>query len=307
MDTIAFTFQLEKNETKDPKNVFEPEYDLDVQTYINGEILELKPSDNRKRLFINLPYLERALEKTQEFPLFVCGCGDEGCAGIFNTPLVKVSKRTITWEIYEPVRKTFVFKKHQLCEAILNLKKEMLKFRHICVWKKVAYTGVTYANEFFYNLNPNRKVIKAIAHNFAQYFLSCMNYSNNGLGYLGDYVCQKLAQSRESHFFMDILNHKIKPEFFEKDEKFMDDLKYCGKSLLEYLFESYNFPNFDKIVQSATMEIFFDMKYKETLVFFEKRTDSTIFVNCCAKVKITDENHKIYENCRKDRAILVSF
>lgn len=26
MDTIAFSFQLEKNEAKDPKNVFEPEY-----------------------------------------------------------------------------------------------------------------------------------------------------------------------------------------------------------------------------------------------------------------------------------------
>lgn len=295
MDTIAFSFQLEKNEAKDPKNVFEPEYFLELQTYINGEILDLRGRNNQK-LFLNLPYLEESFKKTQAFPLFVCGCGDEGCAGIFKTPLVVVTKRTIAWEIYEPICKTFVFKKSQLCEAILNLKKAMLKFKYICVWREVAYTGTTYASEFFYNFNPNRKVIKAIAHNFAHFFVSGMNYSSNGLGYVGSYVCEKLAERGENHFFLDILNHKVKPKFFEEDEKFMDDLKRCGKSLLEYLFEGYNFPNFQKIVQNATMEMAFDIQNNH-LKRYER-------VNLEAVVKITDENHKVYENRCKNFVIL---
>lgn len=304
MDTIAFTFQLEKNETKDLKNVFEPEYYLELQTYINGEILDLRRGNNQK-LFLNLPYLEKALEKTQHFPIFVCGCGDEGCAGIFKTPLVVVSKRTITWEIYEPFRKTFVFKKNQLCEAILNLKKDMLKFKHICVWKEVAYTGTTYADEFFDNLNPSRKVIKAIAHNFAQYFVSNMNYGRNGLGYVGDYVCKNLAQRGQNYFFMDILNHRVKPHFFEEDEAFMQELKYCGKSILESLFEGYHFSNFNKIVQNAEMEVVFDMQNKEKI--FPQRDDDlkpSYRVRLEAVVSIVDENQRIYKNCCRKFALL---
>ena len=288
VDTIALEFEVSGG--GDDKNA--PPYFLSIDTYVNGEILF---SD--KKLHLNLPYLENALHKTQKFPIFVCGCGDEGCAGISQTSQIIVKDKYIIWEIYEPKKRTFYFESKQVFDAIEQLKISMLGLCGIESWKKVAYTGATYAHEFFNKRflarqrthQKSRKVLKSVAHNYAHFFFSNMNHAS--YGYVGDYICERVLAKGERVFFYNILAHKMKPSFLHQDKKLVQSLQHCSEDMLYYLLEGVGFKDSKSMIKKATMLV----KFMPGTSYQKDRIPSDDIVPFEAQVTLIDENNKVYK------------
>lgn len=126
MDRILFEYCVKKDEGN--------RY-LSIDTYINNERIFPK-------LNINIFCLDNSLKESGEYPLFVCGCGDEGCGGVFRTPYVEVEEERITWFIYEPEQREFTFDKEQLTSDIRHLKRSLLNYRPSQNWYNVHYTAL---------------------------------------------------------------------------------------------------------------------------------------------------------------------
>lgn len=74
-----------------------------------------------------------------EYALFLCGCGDEGCAGIFETPKITANDKTISWHIFEPKECKFTFDKTQYISEVKRLQENMLKLYSLKQWEKIPY------------------------------------------------------------------------------------------------------------------------------------------------------------------------
>ena len=67
-------------------------------------------------LCLNIEAFLDSTKASGTYPLFVCGCGDEGCGGVFESPKVTVKEETIVWKIYQPEPYYFRFDKQRLLE-----------------------------------------------------------------------------------------------------------------------------------------------------------------------------------------------
>lgn len=67
-------------------------------------------------LFLNIEAFVESTQASGAYPLFVCGCSDEGCGGVFKSPKVTIKEETILWDVYQPQRYTFRFDKQVLSE-----------------------------------------------------------------------------------------------------------------------------------------------------------------------------------------------
>jgi hypothetical protein len=67
-------------------------------------------------LFLNIEAFIASTQASGTYPLFVCGCSDEGCGGIFKSPKVSVKDETIVWEIFQPQPLYLRFDKQVLLE-----------------------------------------------------------------------------------------------------------------------------------------------------------------------------------------------
>lgn len=89
--------------------------------------------------YFNIWDIERTYLKSCAYDLFTCSCGDEGCAGIWETPKVKVTEKSVKWWIFYPHSYKFEFDKAQYIDAIQSLKEKMLRFYTKKQWKNVKY------------------------------------------------------------------------------------------------------------------------------------------------------------------------
>ncbi len=105
---------------------------FDLEVLINDESF-------LKDFCANIYEYDDMLKKSGHYELFTCSCGVEGCAGIFKTPYVEVKDDSITWNIYEPNVCKFMFKKDEIKNAVLNLKKDLLKLKSKKYWDRVEY------------------------------------------------------------------------------------------------------------------------------------------------------------------------
>ena len=119
MDTIEIKF-----EDRDEGNIFITDKDGNPWLDSNGnQVVSTRYDDdsslryaycylNGKKVdytFDNTAFL-RSCKSSEQF-MFVCSCGDAGCAGIWNGIGVKVRRYTVEWRIPEHSNYTFLTKK----------------------------------------------------------------------------------------------------------------------------------------------------------------------------------------------------
>lgn len=119
----------------------EDEIDLKFYASINGERF-------LKTYYLNIFELWNSIANEGKYELFVCNCGSQECAGIFETPKVTFDGETVIWEIFEPERHTFKFKRSCLRSEINELKVNMLIKRSFPEWKNIQYLFQNNLNEF---------------------------------------------------------------------------------------------------------------------------------------------------------------
>lgn len=115
--------------------------ELRFYVMINGE-------DVFEKFFLDIFELWESVAKSGEYQLFVCGCGSEGCAGIFKSPKVNVDDDTVIWEIFEPERYIFRFRQSCIRSAVAELKVQMLGNRSLDIWKNTQYLFQSGIDEF---------------------------------------------------------------------------------------------------------------------------------------------------------------
>lgn len=146
MDSINFKFQRIQIDPQDYDDELLAEYthELILQSYINNQYFHFENNE----YYLNISRLEYSLQESCKCPIFVCGCGDEGCAGIVNTPKIIVLDSVIVWEIYEPKEFNFTFDRIQILTAIKDLKDSMLQYCSLEEWQKTMYLGIEDADYF---------------------------------------------------------------------------------------------------------------------------------------------------------------
>ena len=138
IDTIDFKYSLSYEEYENDIITY-----LHIDTYINN--IKIFPN-----LIINIFFLEYSIQtdKIDNYPLFVCNCGDEGCGGVDTSPIVRVEDDLINWYITDPKKYLFRFNKNNFVKKIENFKQQLLKEKSIEKWKNIHYTYGSMVSDF---------------------------------------------------------------------------------------------------------------------------------------------------------------
>lgn len=137
MDTLFFDYSLEKHDGDD---IFI------VTLYVNNKILFAEFQD----VIFNIMAFKQSVKKSGNYALFTCGCGEEGCAGIWETPYVTIEEKTIKWQIFEPEEKTFVFDKEYMIKTLNHLKQSILNEYPNTNWDDVEFTPCVSMSRFLF-------------------------------------------------------------------------------------------------------------------------------------------------------------
>lgn len=95
---------------------FSPDMDVDEVAGVYLADIKINGVHIFGDLFLDVETFLSSTRASGTYPLFVCGCGDEGCGGVFNSPKVTIKEETILWDVYQPQRYTFRFDKQALLE-----------------------------------------------------------------------------------------------------------------------------------------------------------------------------------------------
>lgn len=123
---------VEQKEYDDIYFGFDEKDGLKFHAHINGEKFF-------EQYYLDIFELWNSIARQGEFQLFVCSCSAQGCAGIYKTPKVTIKGGTVIWDIFEPQRHTFRFKRCCLLNAVNELKVNMLMSKSLEAWKQEQY------------------------------------------------------------------------------------------------------------------------------------------------------------------------
>jgi len=106
--------------------------DINISTMIDGDAY-------LPGLVINIFQLDNSLITEGYCPLFVCTCGDQGCGGVWETPIIDIHDTFILWRITSPHKRTLVFDKKVIANAINDLKNDLLSHMTLNESKEIDY------------------------------------------------------------------------------------------------------------------------------------------------------------------------